>query len=547
MLKHAHRRFIVIALLAIAGFFALITLQNTILAQKQYDTYQQMAVVAKAGGHQEQELGRITEVNLDGKSHIAAVVQDRIRSGDDLRNHSHVYIHLNGKRQFVYISSGKDGNWGFVGRAWNVGTVGVKQGIIYAVIYWALVALLLVWSARDDRHLKSEINALADNIHRVRYDHHAHPLLVPPSSRVYPLAYQIQGLEGDVTHWRRKLTVRSERFVQLVDHLPQGVMLINGQRQVTIVNTAMATLLGHEISRQRHPYVDDIQTFALSRMIEHTARDGESRHEEIQIQDGTVDVDATTVAIRKGPDELQVLVILYDVTFMRKVEQMQSDFVQNVSHELKTPVTAIAGFAETLLAGAKDDPEALDNFLHIIQSESQRLSQLIQDTLALSRVGESNDHIEKVTIAPLVQNALNSIQQPIADRKLHVNVELDADLALETNKSKLSQIVRNLVNNAVFYNKDGGTLSIVGVRTNGGIRLQVSDTGVGIADDEQQRIFERFYRVDKARSRNSGGTGLGLAIVSELVEALGGSIHLASQLGVGSTFTVALPNATPTK
>ncbi|WP_054649670.1 hypothetical protein [Lacticaseibacillus pantheris] len=114
MLKHARRRFIVIALLAIAGFFALITLQNTILAQKQYDTYQQMAVVAKAGGHQEQELGRITEVNLDGKSHIAAVVQDRIRSGDDLRNHSHVYIHLNGKRQFVYISSGKDGNWGLL-------------------------------------------------------------------------------------------------------------------------------------------------------------------------------------------------------------------------------------------------------------------------------------------------------------------------------------------------------------------------------------------------------------------------------------------------
>ncbi|KRM86443.1 two component sensor transduction histidine kinase [Lacticaseibacillus thailandensis DSM 22698 = JCM 13996] len=533
----------VIALLAIAGFFALICLQNTILARKQYDTYQQLAMVARSGGYREQRLGRISEVNLDGHSHIAAVVRDRIRSGDDLNNQGHVYIHLKGKRQFVYIVSDSLGDWGFVGRSWNVGTVGRTEGIVYAVIYWVLVLILLLWSARDDRHLQAEIRALADNIHRVRYDHQAHPLLVPPSSRVYPLAYQIQGLEGDVTHWRRKLTVRSERFVQLVDHLPQGVMLINGQRQVTIVNTAMATLLGHEISRDRHPYVDDIQTFALSHMIEHTARDAQSRHQELQLQDDTVDVDATTVAIRKGPDEIQVLVILYDVTFMRQVEKMQSDFVQNVSHELKTPVTAITGFAETLLAGAKDDPEALDKFLHIIQTESQRLTQLIQDTLALSRVGSSNDHIEKVPVAPLVQNALNSIQQPLKDRKLHVNVELDADLSLDTNRRKLSQIVRNLVNNAVFYNKEGGTVSIVGVRTNGGIRLQVSDTGVGIADDEQQRVFERFYRVDKARSRNSGGTGLGLAIVSELVADLGGSIHLASQLGVGSTFTVALPNA----
>ncbi|KMO54300.1 histidine kinase, partial [Lacticaseibacillus rhamnosus] len=219
----------------------------------------------------------------------------------------------------------------------------------------------------------------------------------------------------------------------------------------------------------------------------------------------------------------------------------QLDFVGNVSHELKTPVTAISGFAETLLSGAKNDPATLDKFLKIIFDESKRLTQLINDILTLSRP-ESNQTVQaQVPLKKLVDDALRNLAKVIKDKQIRVEVAIAPDLQVVTDERKLTQIVRNLLNNAVFYNRLAGHVTITAQVVEGHLSLAVADTGIGIPETEQARIFERFYRVDKARSRHNGGTGLGLAIVSELVKSMDGQVAVSSQVGVGSTFTVTLP------
>ncbi|MDN6608135.1 MAG: ATP-binding protein, partial [Lacticaseibacillus paracasei] len=227
--------------------------------------------------------------------------------------------------------------------------------------------------------------------------------------------------------------------------------------------------------------------------------------------------------------------------YLRQVEKMQLDFVGNVSHELKTPVTAISGFAETLLGGAKNDPATLDRFLGIIYDESKRLTQLINDILTLSRPDSNQNVAASVALKKLVDDALHNLAKVIQDKQIRVEVAITPDLLVVTDERKLTQIVRNLLNNAVFYNRLAGHVTISAQVVDHQLSLAVADTGIGISETEQARIFERFYRVDKARSRHNGGTGLGLAIVAELVKSMDGHVAVHSQVGVGSTFTVTLP------
>jgi two-component system phosphate regulon sensor histidine kinase PhoR len=240
-----------------------------------------------------------------------------------------------------------------------------------------------------------------------------------------------------------------------------------------------------------------------------------------------------------------VLVVLNDITRLRKLENIRKDFVANVSHEIRTPITAIKGFVETLRDGAMQNPQDGERFLGIIQNHVLRLEALVEDLLSLSRIEEETEKeeivLEEKTVKDVLVGALQLCQAKSEPKQIRMELSCRADLVGKINPSLLEQAVVNLLDNAINYSEPEKSIWVEADTTPQEILIQVRDEGCGIEKHHQERLFERFYRVDKARSRKQGGTGLGLAIVKHIMEAHGGSVSLESQLGRGSTFTLHLP------
>jgi two-component system phosphate regulon sensor histidine kinase PhoR len=237
------------------------------------------------------------------------------------------------------------------------------------------------------------------------------------------------------------------------------------------------------------------------------------------------------------------IAVLHDVTDIQRQEQARKDFVANVSHELRTPLAAIRGYAETLLDGALNDPSVNRKFVEVIQSHAIRLNNIAQDLLALSEL-DSRPGAEPSTAVPireLMDSVVRTVEGAAKAREVTVSVLSCDNVVAMGNRLRLEQIFLNLVDNAVKFNHRSGSVSIEWRSSADVVEIAVSDTGIGIPSDDLNRIFERFYRVDRARSREEGGTGLGLSIVKESLEKMGGSISVESQLGRGTRFFVRLP------
>jgi two-component system phosphate regulon sensor histidine kinase PhoR len=239
-----------------------------------------------------------------------------------------------------------------------------------------------------------------------------------------------------------------------------------------------------------------------------------------------------------------VVMVLHDITELRRLERTRRDFVANVSHEFKTPLTAIQGFAETLLAGAIQDKKNSGRFLEIIRDHAMRLGRVTNDLLKLSQIeaGRLQLDMRPVVIADLVQACVETVRMKAEKKQLVLTVELSEDLpSIQADPSRLRESVLNLLDNALQYTPASGRITIRGYMAGSEAVISISDTGMGIPKTEQQRIFERFYRMDDARSREVGGTGLGLSICKHLIEAHSGRVELESQIGHGSTFSIILP------
>jgi len=239
------------------------------------------------------------------------------------------------------------------------------------------------------------------------------------------------------------------------------------------------------------------------------------------------------------------LLVFHDITNLKKMENMRKEFVANVSHELKTPITAIKGFVETLKEGAAGDPENLNKFLTIINNHADRLNTIIEDLLILSRIEQSEGTGEVVMvetrIKPVLDSALALNQNKASEKNIKIEVQAPEELKAKINPELIEQAISNLIDNAIKYSETGGIISIKAELAENELVIVVEDHGTGIPKEHLPRIFERFYRVDKARSRNLGGTGLGLAIVKHIVQAHRGRIAVESALGKGSKFFIYLP------
>ena len=236
--------------------------------------------------------------------------------------------------------------------------------------------------------------------------------------------------------------------------------------------------------------------------------------------------------------------MIEDITELRRLEQMRTDFTANVSHELKTPLTSIRGFVETLLDGAIDNPEMARKFLNIIMMEANRLTRLVNDILSISKLeaGDTEVSLGRLRLDKMASDVCEVLQIHAKEKQIDLSInENDEPIYVWGNSDRLEQLLMNLIENAIKYNQPGGSVRVSVYGTAENAYFLVSDTGIGIAEEHLPRLFERFYRVDKGRSRSMGGTGLGLAIVKHIVDLHKGAIRLHSVEGRGTEVTVTLP------
>lgn len=356
------------------------------------------------------------------------------------------------------------------------------------------------------------------------------------------LYQMINQLSEQMSQTYRAYAASEAQLYDLLGELMIGVFIIDAEDRLLLLNPTMQDQLGIDtLPPLPVPFTEVIHDTQLIQLIYQFTEHAPILHAETTISHDRPRVLDVTL---RSFQENQRIGLAYDLTRIRQLEKMQKDFVGNVSHELKTPVTSLIGFTETLLDGAKEDPETLQSFLQIIQKDAYRLKNLIQEIIQLSKNSDSFAYEEQsIDIAELVASICQRYHSLAEQKQLVFTIHGPAPLIITSKLELLQPILKNLIENAVTYAKQGGTITLSYDIAEGQLVLQVADQGIGIAEEDQERIFERFYRVDKARARNSGGTGLGLAIVKDYTTILGGSIAVDSFPNIGTTFTLSLPIA----
>jgi two-component system sensor histidine kinase SenX3 len=343
--------------------------------------------------------------------------------------------------------------------------------------------------------------------------------------------------EASASEWVRAQLADSEderRELRLVlDSMGEGVVLFDAEGHVRLANPAAEAFLGNRPSRATALFPLD-----LRRAVASAAEFGEQVMTEVEV--GTPGRILQGTATRVDA-EGSVLLVLLDVTEAKRLDAVRRDFVTNASHELKTPAASIQASAETIATAARDDGDAVPRFAEQLEREAARLSRIVSDLLDLSRLESGSELLDSVRLDAVVNDERERFERAAQNAGVTIAVDTERAPAVRGSARDISLLVRNLVDNAIRYTKPGGRID-VGVASDGDrVVLTVADTGIGIPAREISRIFERFYRVDRARSRETGGTGLGLSIVKHVAENHGGAIDVRSELGSGTTFEVRLP------
>lgn len=336
--------------------------------------------------------------------------------------------------------------------------------------------------------------------------------------------------------------LESARREAILSAMAEGVLAVDDQLRVTFCNSALAQLAGTRMPTSGTPLMELVRDSGLQETLSEVVRTGQTTKRHLQLPASSRSFELQAAPLVNG-GKPGAIAILHDITDLERLENVRKDFVANVSHEFRTPLTAIAGYAETLLDGAIDDQQNNRKFLEIIRSNAIRLNSIASDLLTLSELqgGAATQSTEQVAIGDAIESALSTIAAEAALRNVSLERGKIENLVVHGSRYRMEQAVVNLLANAVKFNRPGGEVRVETRREGPEIAILVSDNGVGIPSSDLPRIFERFYRVDKARSRQVGGTGLGLSIVRHIVERMNGRISATSQLGKGSVFTITLP------
>ena len=360
------------------------------------------------------------------------------------------------------------------------------------------------------------------------------------------LARSFDGMAKRLGGLFERAKVESDQREAILGTMVEGVLAVDEKLRITFSNGAFARAVGLQAPLpDRTSLPEVVRDPALSELLSEVLQEGAPHERRLWLvlagEERVFEAQAAPLASPKGRGAIAVL---YDITHLERLERVRRDFVANVSHELRTPLTAIRGYAETLLDGGLEDSDHSRHFVEIIKTHAIRLGNITSDLLTLSELesGRAGPPPERVSVQAAVDSSLRTVSSAarLAGVRLTRGSVEEADVL--GNRTHLEQVLVNLLDNGVKFNRPEGEVRVETHRSNGRVTIVVEDTGIGIPSEHLNRIFERFYRVDKARSREAGGTGLGLSIVKHIVERMSGTMSVESNLGRGSKFTVNLPS-----
>ncbi|MCM8773815.1 MAG: cell wall metabolism sensor histidine kinase WalK [Candidatus Omnitrophica bacterium] len=456
------------------------------------------------------------------------------------------------KKDLLYMAVplGKDNSLGFLRFAIPLRDIELFEAKLKRIVFLALLlmlgfGLLLFFS------LSSYISKpLLEMVEIAKSYAKGNFLIKPPlrlKDEIGELAKALSIMSEEIKNKIEKIEQDKTSLDAVLSSMFEGIIVTDKNGEITLMNPSLKNLfsINNSLIQGRRP-IEIIRYIDVQSIVDEII-EGKQKFvsEEVKInlpEEKILKINGTAI-IRDDKLEGAVLVF-HDITELRRLEKIRQDFVANVSHELRTPVSSIKGYAETLLEGAMEDRKNLSEFISIIYNESNRLANLIDDLLDLSKIesGKMEMLLRPLEIINIVKKCVNILENKAREKSITVSLDIPKNLPKVLGDDKrLSQVFLNLLDNAIKYNQQGGSINISIFVKNRFLQVDISDTGIGISQKDIPRIFERFYRVDKGRSRQLGGTGLGLSIVKHIIQAHRGQVWVNSELGKGSTFSFTIP------
>lgn len=415
----------------------------------------------------------------------------------------------------------------------------IKEILGLAILAAALVGLLVSFKlsatlTQPVEEITQVAGKIAEGRFRERFSPRTDDEIAVLGKTINSMAEILEGKVNEIERHRSRLAA-------VLDNMVSGVTVLNGKGEIEIINLAAQKELELEQPILGRHNLEVIRNHKLNDQIKQVLHSGQVSSFEMNLLHGRKKVFLVHLAVISAAEHTDgIIAVFHDITQLRQLEQMRKDFVANVSHELKTPLTSISGFVETMLDETEMDVKTREKFLRIMAKETSRLDTLIEDLLELSRIesGRVYNEQDTVDLGEILREVTEEMRPRAEEKGLSLNLSLTEGLDVQGSVSGLAQVAINLLDNAIKYTPAGGSIDVHGHTTFGDVIIDFRDTGVGIPLEEVERIFERFYRVDKARSRKLGGTGLGLAIVKHIMENHQARIKVDSTPGVGTVFSL---------
>ena len=421
----------------------------------------------------------------------------------------------------------------------------IRKTILIGLLF-ALVLAFILGSVVAGNTIRP-INRMIQVSRRFSEGNFSRRIIQSPKDEIGELADTLNKMAQDIEDKIKEIQTQNQKLTAIFNSMIEGVIVIDKNGHIISINPTIEKIFG--VSKkdvEAKAFLEAIRNNDISDVIGVVLNKGQPVRAELTLKypvSKIFEVNATPIFDIN--EVTGCLVVIHNVTEIRKLETVRSDFIANVSHELKTPLTSIKGFIETLLEGALDDKENSRSFLVIIQEHAERLNTLVNDLLSLSHL-ESKEiilDIKDVGVRQLVERVILGFKSQLKTKGIEIKDELPASLCIKADNNRVEQVFTNLIDNAIKFNKEKGLVRIYSQDIDGRLKIVVEDSGIGIPKKDLSRIFERFYRVDKARSRELGGTGLGLSIVKHIVELHNGSVGVESTEGFGSKFWLVLPRS----
>lgn len=495
-----------------------------------------------------------SEVGKDGLSKlenhmVRSEVRDAMRSGFGQSKRFSTSI----RKTMLYMAVplGKDKLVGMLRLAMPLSEVEHIEARMFSIISVTIVfALLAALSASFlvSVMISRPLSDMSDVAKRLAAGDFSRKAVVNSNDEAGDLARALNFMADEINAKVSNMSSEKAKLETVLAGMFEGIMLTDAKGKILLLNPAIRKLFfvdsppdgKRPLEVTRNNDIQDMVDRVLSEKKEIVTR-------EIAIlAPDSRNMMASGVPIVKDGALEGAVFVFHDITELKRLEEIRKDFVANVSHELRTPISSIKGYAETLLDGKVDSEATAKEFLNIIYQDTNRLANLIDDLLDLSKIesGKMTMELKALDIAPIVKRCKNVLSNLSKEKSLSIEVDIPNDLPkVKGDEKRLSQVFLNLLDNAIKYTPEGGSVTVRASRKDDVVRIDISDTGIGIPDKDLPRIFERFYRVDKARSRELGGTGLGLSIVKHIVQAHSGQVWVESTPGHGSIFSFTIPVA----